>query len=318
MLSGFRQHAFLVATLVVALAAHGAQAQDNGDDPPARAARLSYAHGATSFAPAGEDEWVDTVVNRPLVSGDRLWADDGGRLEIEAGSSALRLGAGTSFEFVNLDDRAIQVEVTQGTLDVSLRQHRGDEAFEIDTPTLAVMLVDDGRYRIDVDADGAHTTIAVLRGSAVARGDHAEYPLQAGDRVRFGSTDLRDAEYADAADDDDFSRFCAARDNRAQHAASWQYVGADVVGVLFKRLKSMTMIKKPLGIWTLAMFSAISGQTLGSNDNKLHRPASNRQCRKSWRLIPVVYKATSTWPGAVTRGRGAAAWDDRARYVGPG
>jgi hypothetical protein len=39
-------------------------------------------------------------------------------------------------------------------------------------------------------------------------------------------------------------------------------------GVLFKRLKSMTMIKKPLGIWTLAMFSAIPEQTLGSIDNK--------------------------------------------------
>jgi hypothetical protein len=33
---------------------------------------------------------------------------------------------------------------------------------------------------------------------------------------------------------------------------------------LFNRLKSMTMIKKPLGIWTLAMFSAIPGKTLGS------------------------------------------------------
>lgn len=33
---------------------------------------------------------------------------------------------------------------------------------------------------------------------------------------------------------------------------------------LFKRLKSMTMIKKPLGIWTLAMFSAIPAKTLGS------------------------------------------------------
>ncbi|MGL5994920.1 MAG: hypothetical protein ACRC1I_00105, partial [Pseudomonas proteolytica] len=27
-------------------------------------------------------------------------------------------------------------------------------------------------------------------------------------------------------------------------------------------------VKKPLGIWTLAMFSAIPGQTLGSIDNK--------------------------------------------------
>jgi hypothetical protein len=39
---------------------------------------------------------------------------------------------------------------------------------------------------------------------------------------------------------------------------------------LFKRLKSMTMIK-PLGIWTLALFSAIPWKTLGSFINESAR-----------------------------------------------
>jgi len=74
-----------------------ANAKADNDDPSGRAARLSYVHGTTSFSPAGETEWADTVVNRPFVSGDRLWTDKDGRAELEVGGSALRLDANTSF-----------------------------------------------------------------------------------------------------------------------------------------------------------------------------------------------------------------------------
>lgn len=228
MFSQSRLYMSFFGALLAVFAVVSARADSN--DPPGRAARLSYTRGATSFSPAGETEWVDTVVNRPLISGDRLWADSDGRAEIEVGSSALRLDANTNFELVYLDDRTTQVQVTQGTLDVSLRHFSRDQHFEVDTPTLAVTLDESGRYRIEVDADGQHTTVVVMRGSATARGDNAEYPLQAGDRVRFHGTDLRDAEQLNAYAADDFDRFCATRDDRAEHAASLRYVGIDVVG----------------------------------------------------------------------------------------
>ena len=44
-------------------------------DPPGRAARLAQISGAVSFSPAGEDDWVLAQLNRPLVTGDRLWSD---------------------------------------------------------------------------------------------------------------------------------------------------------------------------------------------------------------------------------------------------
>jgi hypothetical protein len=49
-------------------------------DPPSRVARLAYAEGAVSFSPAGDGEWVRAIVNRPLVTGDRLWSDSDGRV----------------------------------------------------------------------------------------------------------------------------------------------------------------------------------------------------------------------------------------------
>jgi hypothetical protein len=48
-------------------------------DPPARVARLGYISGAVSFSPAGEDNWVEARINRPLIAGDRLWVDAGAR-----------------------------------------------------------------------------------------------------------------------------------------------------------------------------------------------------------------------------------------------
>jgi len=225
------QSRFPVTILGVAFAIFGvANVWANNDDPPDRAARLSYTHGVTSFSPAGENEWVDTVVNRPLVSGDRLWTDRDGRAELEVGGSALRLDANTSFELVNLDDQTTQVEITQGTLNVSLRQLPQGQTYEVDTPTMAVTLSKAGQYRIEVDADGQHTTVAVAHGSAQALGENATYPLQEGDRIRFHDTSLRDAEQLNASAPDDFDRFSAERDQRAERRVSIQYVGDDVVG----------------------------------------------------------------------------------------
>ena len=52
-------------------------------DPPTRVARMGYVSGAVSFSPAGETTWVAGTLNRPIVTGDRLWADDRGRVELQ-------------------------------------------------------------------------------------------------------------------------------------------------------------------------------------------------------------------------------------------
>ena len=62
-------------------------------EPPSRAARLGYISGTVSFSPAGQPDWVQAVVNRPLTTGDRLWADANSRAEVQVGGAAIRLGA---------------------------------------------------------------------------------------------------------------------------------------------------------------------------------------------------------------------------------
>src|SRR5437763_11382539 len=73
-----------VAALAVAVVAAA--------DPPSRVARLAHVEGTVSFAPAGDDQWVQASVNRPLVAGDRLWFDQGSRGEVQMTNAALRFG----------------------------------------------------------------------------------------------------------------------------------------------------------------------------------------------------------------------------------
>ena len=199
-------------------------------DPPDRVARLSFFSGPVSFSPAGEDEWALATPNRPLVTGDRLWADAGGRAELQAGNVALRLGESTNVNVLNLDDRTTQLELTQGSLYVRVwRIDRGDTV-EIDTPNLAFTVDRVGRYRIDVDADGNVTTVAVFAGQGEAYGEGAAYRIAAGDRYSFSGTGLRDYEYSDVGAPDDFDSWAAERDRRYETSVSARYVSRDVIG----------------------------------------------------------------------------------------
>ena len=58
-----------------------------------------------SFSPAGENDWSRASINRPLTTGDRLWADAGARAEIQVGGAMIRMNAGTGVSILNLDDQ---------------------------------------------------------------------------------------------------------------------------------------------------------------------------------------------------------------------
>ena len=66
-------HAFAIATGLAILAFSGLASAD----PPSRVARLGYMSGAVSFSPAGDDDWVQATLNRPLTTGDRVLLQGG-------------------------------------------------------------------------------------------------------------------------------------------------------------------------------------------------------------------------------------------------
>jgi hypothetical protein len=206
-------------------------AQAAYSDPSGRVARLSDSSGEVSYSPAGEDQWYAISRNRPLTRGDRLWADRNGRAELQFGSAAVRLGAETSFAILEFDDRIAQLQITQGTLNISVRRLYGGQSIEVATPTLAFVIDRAGRYRIDVDANDQLTTIQVWEGSGEAYGgDGSRFPLRAGDVVRFYDSDLRDYEMYALPRSDSFDRYCLNRDRLLTQSVSLRYVDDDLVG----------------------------------------------------------------------------------------
>ncbi len=199
-------------------------------DPPERVARLGYISGAVSFSPAGEDDWVVAGINRPLITGDRLWVDAGARAELQIGSAVFYIGSGTSVTLLNLDNRVAQLQLAQGTLNVRVRRLGATDVVEVDTPNLAYSIRRPGGYRIDVDPAGNATTVAVRDGQAEVYGEGAAHLVNAGQTYRYFGTSLRDYDYLEPARDDEFDRWSYDRDRRGENSVSARYVSRDVIG----------------------------------------------------------------------------------------
>lgn len=220
----------LSMALLVAFLAPQRAAADDERDPSSRVARVSYANGPVSFEPAGTDDWVDAIVNRPVTTGDKLWTDGGARAELQLGSATVHLAGSTGFSFLNLSDNVTQIRLTEGTVRVRVRHLDEDETFEIDTPNLAFSVLRPGRYRVSVNENGDTSVISVLDGQGEVTGAESAYNVQAGETATFSGTDQLSVDVAGLERPDDFDDWCLERDRREDRSVSSRYVDTYVVG----------------------------------------------------------------------------------------
>ena len=207
------------------------RAAADADDPPSRVARIAYAEGSVSFQPAGAQDWVAAPLNRPLTTGDTLWADQESRVELQLDGSIVRLSSSSEISLVNLGDEITQIQLVSGTLSLRVRRLDDHETYEIDTPNLAFSVLRPGTYRISVDGSGNSTMITVRDGQGEATGGGSAYALYAGDSVAFSGTDRLTADVQPTSSDQDaFETWGADRDRRWDHSESARYVSPDVVG----------------------------------------------------------------------------------------
>lgn len=207
-----------------------AQDQDEDQDPPSRVARLNYAQGSVTFQPGGEGDWVTAVPNRPLTSGDNLWTDEGARAELHVGSTAIRLAPETSMTVLDLDDRTMQLRLSEGTLNLRVRHLDDGDLVEVDTPNLAFSLQRTGEYRVDVDSAGDVTIVNVLSGRGEVTGGGYSYTVVAGQSARFDGTDQLNYDIGQLPRPDDFDNWAAERDHREDGAESANYVSPEMTG----------------------------------------------------------------------------------------
>jgi len=217
----------LVPALLLAIGFTGPSA---AQDPPDRVGRLSYMAGSVSFRPGDVDDWTTATVNYPLKGGDDLWADFGARAEIALGSAAIRLAPSTSLSFLALDDQTTQLSVTQGSLQVRVRDLADDETFEIDTPNGAVSLLQPGSYRVDVDANGDGTTLTVRDGSAEMTAGGSTFSVYDGEAATVYGVDSPSYDIHDPTLPDPWEAWAVTRDRRRDASLSARYVSNDMPG----------------------------------------------------------------------------------------
>ncbi len=233
-------YALLAVAAPLAFAAQAAFAQSapapqgapatQSADPPGRVARLNYMAGTVTTEPAGAADWSYASINRPLTTGDQLWNDANARSELHVGSTAVRLGASTSLDVMNLDDNNTQLKIAQGTLSTRVRSLPTGSSYEIDTPNVALGVTRPGDYRVDVAPDGSTTTVTVRSGALEAYGDNGQVPVEAGQQITFAGTNLQEVSAAEAPAPDPFDQWAANRDAAEDRSVSARYVSRDVPG----------------------------------------------------------------------------------------
>ncbi|HVR23184.1 MAG TPA: DUF6600 domain-containing protein [Candidatus Polarisedimenticolia bacterium] len=219
----------LVLTTLAIPKQSSAQDQDQ-EDPPSRVARLGYMEGSVSFQPAGEEDWVGAVDNRPMTTGDKLWADKDSRAEVQLGSAVIRLAPETGFSFLNLDDSTVQIQLTSGSISITVRNLENNDDFEVDTPNLAFTVSQPGHYRFDASEDGSNTVVTIREGEGQATGNGQTYTLHAGQAGTFSGTDSLTADVEQIGNADQFDSWSESRDHRHDYSRSSHYLAPDVVG----------------------------------------------------------------------------------------
>ena len=206
---------------------------DNTAQAPGRVARLAYLSGQVQFAPAGEDDWGSVEINRPMVIGDRLLTGDDGRAVLELGDASIRIDNGSAFDFLDLGQDNVQIELSQGTLNLAVRQLDEGANFEVDTPTVAFVASAPGIYRIDDNPDGNGSMVTVFRGSGTVYGENGvSRQVAEGTSYRFNDSALASVDETGLPPPDDFDRFCESRDSNYQRYAQQQeqYVPPGMIG----------------------------------------------------------------------------------------
>ncbi|MBC7608418.1 MAG: chromosome partitioning protein ParA [Polaromonas sp.] len=199
-------------------------------DPPGRVARLNTVEGAVSISPSDSGAWSPAVLNRPLTTGDRLWATPGARAELHIGSTAVRMNGQTSLDFLTLDDTVTHLRLAQGTVKLRVHDLPDGQRLEINTPNLAFVITQPGDYRLDVNPASETTRVVAQAGSGMIYGDSGS-PLTLGSQQQgsFTGTQLVPAAPGSSVQDS-FDVWAAARDQREEQSVSARYVPREMVG----------------------------------------------------------------------------------------
>jgi hypothetical protein len=201
-------------------------------DPPSQVARISLAVGNVSVEPASVDQFSVAETNYPLTTGDRIYADAGANAELETDALAVRLGQTTDLTVTAMTDTLAQFGLAQGSVHLRSFSLEPNATVELDTPNVAVTVLQPGDVRVDVDPNSDTTTVTVVSGQVQVDGNGLQQTLQQGQRVRLSGSDPVATQWLYLGPQDGLDRFSMERDNlyESSVAGESQYVDQDTIG----------------------------------------------------------------------------------------
>lgn len=218
-----------LCALAPVLAAQTAPLEAPPAAAPARVPYLLHLDGAASVSgPGSPTLWRGIELGRPLSGGERFWLSAGARAEFLVGSgSSLRLLGEARLDVSRLDDRTLQMALTDGRVLLRVRNLWRGERVEIDMPNFAAVIDQAGDYRFEVDAGRGVSRVGVAHGGVTLWGEGGERAeLNTGQQFASGGRRLTPASGQELGRGDALDRYAYERD-QANIVASRGYSAID-------------------------------------------------------------------------------------------
>ena len=196
-------------------------------DPPGRVGRIAETDGNVWLFDDEQGEWVQARRNRPVTEGDRISAEQGGRVEVQIGAATLRLDGATDVEFTQLDDARVRVRLHGGS--VALRVRGGESAREF------AVVTEDGRYEplrpghYRVDVRQSSSLGETMAGAMRFEASDSVFTLNDGQRAEFWQ-ERGVTHYAWATPNSDRFGDWVAREDRDDTRDRNRYVSNEMTG----------------------------------------------------------------------------------------
>jgi len=217
---------FAGALAGMALAATPSQAQN---DPPG-SARLLHIQGNVSIQPSGLDDWGQASSNMPIGPGDRVFPDQQGEGEIQAGPVRAYFGNNADLTLVNYDENGIQLGLAQGSATFFSDGFPPGMELSVQTPNGAVIISGQTGFRVDV-YPGQSTILTNYRvpGSPTVVGAGGfNTKLGFDSSIQLAGTNPVYAQPLQPAVWDEFGHWSNAIESHRASSASAQYVSTEM------------------------------------------------------------------------------------------
>ncbi|RJP34171.1 MAG: hypothetical protein C4527_02675 [Candidatus Omnitrophota bacterium] len=197
-----------------------------------RVARLSHFEGAASIQRMQDEDWIDAMVNVPLMAGDKLYTAPGSRAEIQLEDNvSLYLGDDTFIIIQTLDDALGRIEIIRGTLAVNAQGvDFSRPPLEIKSTYFLATVLEQVKARFNV-AEAGPAEIPVRRGTLrIYRDGESHYRINRDEKLLVNDPDPMTYLYVGYNTVDDFDRWCDLRDAMNYTSPSKRYVSTRISG----------------------------------------------------------------------------------------